>query len=69
MPKSQVTKVVGKIQERFGLFGPTPPESAPGKELISAVMQGFTVSRQAAVVRLKVLGFLGSEPAIRSLFS
>lgn len=69
MPKSLVVKSVGRIQERYGVFGPASPESAAGQNLVSELMECFAVSRDAAVVRLKVLGFLGIEPAIRSLFS
>jgi hypothetical protein len=69
MPKSYVTKTVGEVQQRLGIYGPATLESANGKALMTAVVSGFAVSREAATVRLKVLGFLGTEPAIRSLFS
>jgi hypothetical protein len=69
MPKSYVTKTVAEVQHRLGIYGPVMPESGNGKALIAAAVSGFAVSRDAAAVRLKVLGFLGAEPAIRSLFS
>jgi hypothetical protein len=69
MPKTPVTRLVAQIQERFGVYGAVSPESAGGQSLISAVMDRFSVSRDAAVVRLKILGFLGIELAVRSLFS
>lgn len=69
MPRSHVTKAVGDIQHRMNIFGPVPAEGDSGKTLISAVVDGFSVSRDAATVRLKILGFLGAAPATRSLFS
>jgi hypothetical protein len=69
MPKSYVTKAVAEVQHRLGVYGPVSPDSTNGKALVSAGVSGFAVSRDAAAVRLKVLGFLGAEPAIRSLFS
>jgi len=68
IPKSYVIKVVAAIQERLGIYGAVPAESANGKALISAVVDGFRVSRDAAEVRLKVLNFLGQQQAARSLF-
>jgi len=69
MPKGPLTCLVGQIQELHGIFGATSPESAGGKDMISAVVDGFAVSQEAAQVRLKILGFIGAEAAIRSLFS
>lgn len=69
MPKSYIRNIVGEIHHRFNIFGPVLPSSDNGSRLIKAVMGGFSVSRDAATVRLKILGFLGVEPAIRSLFS
>lgn len=68
IPKTYVIKVVAAIQERMGIYGTVPAESANGKALISAVADGFRVSRDAAEVRLKVLNFLGQQQAARSLF-
>lgn len=69
MPKSYVRTIVGGIHQRLNIFGPVSPASDHGGRLIRALMDGFAVSRDAATVRLKILGFLGAEPAIRSLFS
>lgn len=68
MPKSYVTKIVGQIHEQVGIFGAVSAESDNGKKLIGAVIDAFQVSRDAALVRLKVLNFIGQEPAMRSLF-
>ncbi len=69
MPKSFVRTIVAGIQAKRGIYGPSAPASDNGLALIKAVMQEFSVSREAATVRLKILGFLGAEPAMRSLFS
>lgn len=69
MPKSYVTKVVAGIHEQFGIHGPLSAESKNGKALISAIVDSFQVSRDAANVRLKVLHFIGPEHTIRSLFA
>lgn len=68
MPKSYVTKVVAGIQERFGIYGAVSAQSQNGQALISAIVDSFQVSRDAATVRLKVLQFIGPEQAARSLF-
>lgn len=68
MPKSYVVRTVAEIQGRLGIYGPVPGEGANGQTLISALVESFQVSREAALVRLKVLGFIGSEQAVRSLF-
>lgn len=69
MPASYVRRTVGAIQERLGIFGSVPADGAQGDALITATMKAYQVSREAASVRLSVLGFLGSERAQRSLFS
>jgi Zn-dependent peptidase ImmA (M78 family) len=68
MPKSYVTKLVAGIQERLGIYGPVSAESNNGRALISATVDSFQVSREAAQVRLKVLRFIGVEQATGSLF-
>jgi IrrE N-terminal-like domain len=68
MPKSHVTKLVAGLHERFGLYGPVSADSNNGRRLISAMVESFRVSREAAEVRLKVLHFVGPEQAARSLF-
>lgn len=69
MPKSYVTKVVAALHERSGIFGAVAPGSANATALVEAVVDSFQVSRDAAMVRLKVLRFIGPEQATRSLFS
>lgn len=69
MPKTYVIKVVADVQTALGIYGPVPAESPTGKRLIAAVAEAFTVSREAATVRLKLLRFLGEAPATASLFS
>jgi len=69
MPKSYIRNIVSDIHERFNIFGAVSPSSDNGVRLIRAVMDGFSVSRDAATVRLKIFNFLGAEPAMRSLFS
>jgi hypothetical protein len=69
MPKTHLKKIVGEIQQQRNIYGPSLPKSENGMALISAVMAGFSVSREAATVRLKILGFLGQELASGSLFS
>jgi len=69
MPKSYVHSTVGPIRDRRGIYGVVDPHSEAGRQIIDAVVDRFQVSRDAATVRLKILGFLGAETAIRSLFA
>jgi hypothetical protein len=69
MPKTCVRNIVADIHKARNIYGPVSPSSDNGAALIKAVMAGFTVSREAATVRLKILGYLGQERAIRTLFS
>jgi Zn-dependent peptidase ImmA (M78 family) len=69
MPKTYLKKIVGEIQQQRNIYGPSLPTSENGLALISAVVKGFSVSREAATVRLKILGFLGQELATGNLFS
>jgi hypothetical protein len=68
MPKSFVTKLMGSLHERFGTYGPVSADSKNGRALVAAMVESFQVSREAAEVRLRVLNFIGAEPATRSLF-
>ena len=68
MPKNYVTKFVAGIHEQLGIYGPVSADSMNGRKLISAIVDSFQVSREAATVRLKVLHFIGTEQAARSLF-
>jgi len=69
MPKTYVRNTVAAIHQSRNIYGPVSPTSDNGTALIEAVTAEFAVSRDAATVRLKILGFLGVEPATRSLFS
>lgn len=69
MPKSHVIKTVAATQQRLGIYGPVPADSEQGSALVSAIVKQFAVSREAATVRLKILKFIGAQPAARSLFS
>jgi hypothetical protein len=69
MPKSYVIKLVAGMHERLGIYGPVSAESKNGQAMISALVESFQVSRDAAQVRLKILNFIGAEQAERSLFS
>ena len=68
MPKSHVTRLVAGFQERFGIYGPVSADNKNGRALISAMIDSFQVSREAATVRLKALHFIGAEQAAGSLF-
>jgi hypothetical protein len=68
MPKSYVVKLVAGLHERLGIYGPVSAEGKNGQAMISAVVESFRVSRDAAQVRLKALNFIGPEQAARSLF-
>lgn len=69
MPRSAVRTCVAELQHRRGIFGAVEPNSADGVVLIESVMKVFTVSRDAARVRLSVLGHLGQPTSIGSLFT
>lgn len=69
MPKSHVVRIVGDIQHRQGIFGAIVAETPNGQLLIDALVENFAVSREAARVRLSILGFLGVSAASRSLFN
>jgi hypothetical protein len=69
MPASFVRRTVASIQQRFGIYGSVPADSPAGTAMITAVVERYEVSREAARVRLSVLNLLGRAPAQRSLFS
>lgn len=69
MPRSHVMRRVGGLQQKLGIYGPISAASPNGQTLIQSVVQDFVVSQEAARVRLSVLGILGTESAVRSLFS
>ena len=68
-PASVVRNVVRPIIEQAGSFGPVSAANDHGAALIAAVSESFTISREAARVRLTVLGILGTPTATGSLFS
>ena len=69
MPRSFITQTVGAVQERLNIYGPVAVASPGGQALIAAVTSEYQVSRDAARVRLSVLGFLGQARAQTSLFT
>ncbi|WP_354101972.1 ImmA/IrrE family metallo-endopeptidase [Bradyrhizobium sp. RT5a] len=69
MPKSYLQKIVAGVQYARNIYGACEPGGANGEALIQAVVSEFAVSREAATVRLKILGHLGREQAIGNLFT
>lgn len=69
MPSSYLRRTAADIYERLGIFGSTSAESPGGVTLINSIVDAYQVSREAARVRLSVLGLLGHAPGDRSLFS
>lgn len=68
MPRSHVTTLVAQYVQSRNIYGPVLPGSTEGQQLITEVVNTFAVSRDAARVRLSVLGHLGQEKA-GSLFA
>jgi hypothetical protein len=68
MPASQARTVANAYTKRSNLYGPVSPASEHGRALIDAIVDVFQVSRDAARVRLSVLGILGEAGAARSSF-
>lgn len=68
MPASRVRRLVGPYLESYGLFGVVGEHDSHGAALIESVMAGFTVSAEAARIRLLKLGILGTASAGASLF-
>jgi Zn-dependent peptidase ImmA (M78 family) len=69
MPKSYVHSAVDPIRSRGGAYGVVDPQSEMGQQIIDTVVERFEVSRHAATVRLKILGFLGAEARTLPLFT
>jgi hypothetical protein len=69
MPISRVRGKADEYRRMNNLYGPVPATGAHGQALIDIVVTDFQVSRDAARVRLSVLGFLGATAAVDSLFS
>lgn len=69
MPASAIRQKVEAYRVAANLYGPVPATTPHGRALIEAVVNGFQVSRDAARVRLSVLGILGTPGSSGSLFS
>lgn len=69
MPASYARTAVAAYRERAGLFGPVPVATRHGQAMIDGIVDAFQVSRDAARVRLSVLGILGVPVGERALFS
>src|SRR5262249_7539591 len=67
MPASQLRSVIDSYRKNAGLYGPVLATTSEGQAMISLVEDNFGVSRDAARVRLSVLGFLGSQRTLGSL--
>jgi hypothetical protein len=64
MPATYIRRTVGAIHEQLGIFGSTGSDSAHGRAVIDAVVEGYQVSRDAARVRLSVLGLMGQATSL-----
>jgi hypothetical protein len=69
MPASYARKTVAPLHEKHGIFGAVHQDSPQGRALIDAVAAQYLVSKDAARVRLSVIGLLGEPSATPSLFS
>jgi len=69
MPASYVRKTVSPLHEKLGIFGAVRAESKEGQTLIEAVAAAYSVSRDAARVRLSVMNLLGTPTGTGNLFS
>lgn len=69
MPASFVRKTVAPLHEQFGIFGAVTADSAHGKLLIDSIAGAFSVSKDAARVRLSVMNLLGTPSGTGTLFS
>jgi hypothetical protein len=68
MPITVVKQIVGDIREEFHLYGAIPLNSRAGEKLILQLQRAFQVSEDAARVRLRQLGCLGTSPTPPTLF-
>ena len=67
MPASHVRSAIDSYRKQTGLYGPVPATTPEGQSMIDLLVERFQVSRDAARVRLSVLGFLGAASATGSL--
>ena len=68
MPASRVKAAVDDYRTGADIYGPVPAATEHGRAMIERLVENFQVSRDAARVRLSVLGVLGAAPAAGSLF-
>ncbi len=68
MPATYARAAVNSYREQAKLFGPVAPATAHGSAMVELVTTRCKVSRDAARVRLSVLGIVGEASAARSLF-
>lgn len=68
MPASHIRATVDDYRITANIYGPVPATSEHGQSMIGRVVEHFQVSRDAATVRLSVLGFIGQPAATGSLF-
>lgn len=59
MPATYLRRTVATLHEQNEIYGSTSAASANGQAVIDAVVEGYQVSRDAARVRLSVLGLMG----------
>ncbi len=69
MPASYVRSMAEVYFERAGIYGAVAAGSNHGQAMIDLLVGEFQVSRDAARVRLSVLGILGADIAAKALFS
>jgi hypothetical protein len=69
MPASHVKAAVDDYRKDADIYGPVPAATEHGGAMIEQLVENFQVSRDAARVRLSVLGVLGAAPAAGSLFA
>ena len=68
MPATHARLVADGYRKNMDVYGPVPATSLHGQALIDTLVERFQVSRDAARVRLSILGFLGTAPATGALF-
>jgi hypothetical protein len=68
MPAAYARQVADAYRRSANLYGQVPASGVHGQALIDALVTTFQVSRDAARIRLAVLGILGSATATQSLF-
>ncbi|MDX2027176.1 MAG: ImmA/IrrE family metallo-endopeptidase [Alphaproteobacteria bacterium] len=67
MPASYVRSEIERYRVESKLYGPVPASTPQGLNMIDLIVNRFQVSRDAARVRLSVLGYLGAAPTAGSL--